>query len=159
MKDLLRALEEDARLTPERLGKMAGVGPDEARQMVEDAERRGVILGYRTIVDWDRAGEETVAAWVELRVVPQQRVGFDAIAERIARFDEAVSVYLTSGTYDVGLLVQGRTMHDVSNFVAEKLATMEGVQSTVTHFIMRRYKVQGALTSPHDSGERQPLTL
>ncbi|HET9199599.1 MAG TPA: Lrp/AsnC family transcriptional regulator [Dehalococcoidia bacterium] len=154
MSNILKALEDDARLTPERLGKLTGLSPQEASAEVEKAERNGVILGYRTIIDWDRTAEDLVQAWVELRVVPQQGTGFDAIAERIARFDEAHSVFLLSGSYDVGLIVQARTMHDVSNFVAEKLATMEGVQSTVTHFIMRRYKVQGVQTVSHDSTER-----
>ncbi|MPZ24128.1 MAG: Lrp/AsnC family transcriptional regulator [Dehalococcoidia bacterium] len=158
MKDLLRALEQDARLSPETLARALGTTADEAKAQIAEAENDGVILGYRTIIDWDKAGEETVMAWVELRVVPQQRVGFDAISERIARFEQAVSVYLTSGTYDVGILVRGRTMHDVSNFVAETLATMEGVQSTVTHFIMRRYKVEGSLTSQRDSDERLPVS-
>jgi DNA-binding Lrp family transcriptional regulator len=159
MKDVLRALESDARLSADTIAKMAGVPREQAVATIAEAEKQGVILGYRTIIDWDRAGEDTVSAWVELHVVPQQGTGFDAIAERIARFDEALSVYLTSGTYDIGLIVQCRTMHEVSNFVAEKLATLEGVRSTVTHFIMRRYKVQGALTAAHDSGDRLPLSL
>ncbi|MEX2237004.1 MAG: Lrp/AsnC family transcriptional regulator [Dehalococcoidia bacterium] len=159
MSDILKALEKDARLTPELLGKAIGLSESETRDRLEEAEKQGVILGYRTIIDWDRAGEDRVQAWIELRVVPQQGVGFDAIAERVARFDEALSVYLLSGSYDIGLIVEARTMHDVSNFVAENLATLEGVQSTVTHFIMRRYKVQGAQTNPHDTSERLPLSL
>ena len=154
MKDLLRAIEGDPRITPERLGKLTGLSAEEAQAEIAKAEANGVILGYRTIIDWDRTEEDLVQAWVELRVVPQQGTGFDAIAERISRFEEAHSVFLLSGSYDVGLIVQARTMHDVSNFVAEKLATMEGVQSTVTHFIMRRYKVQGVQTVSHDTAER-----
>jgi DNA-binding Lrp family transcriptional regulator len=152
--DALRAIEDDPRLTPDRLAAVLGVSPDEARDELQKAETQGIILGYRAIIDWDKAGEDRVQAWVELRVVPQQGIGFDGIAERIARFDETVSVYLLSGSYDIGLIVQAPTMHEVSNFVAEKLATMEGVQSTVTHFIMRRYKVQGATTTHHESGDR-----
>lgn len=159
MKEILEALEGDARLSPERLATMTGVSTEEAAEAVARAEHDRTILGYRTIIDWDQAGEDRVLAWVELRVVPQQRTGFDAIAGRIARFDEALSVYLTSGTYDIGLIVEGRTMHDVSNFVAEKLATMEGVQSTVTHFIMRRYKIQGVVVAHPESSERLPLSL
>ncbi|HEY8492184.1 MAG TPA: Lrp/AsnC family transcriptional regulator [Dehalococcoidia bacterium] len=159
MRRVLEALEQDARLSPARLAKLTGLSEEEVRALVAEAERTGVIQRYKTVVNWDKLGDETVWAWVELKVQPQRDVGFQHIADRIARYPEARSVYLVSGTYDIGVLVTGKTMHDVSNFVAEKLATMEPVQSTVTHFIMRRYKEDGEILAGALQGDRLPVSF
>jgi DNA-binding Lrp family transcriptional regulator len=159
MRDILEALEQDARLSVERLAKLTGRSEEEVRALVAEAEASGLIQRYKTVVNWDKLGDEMVWAWVELKVQPQRDVGFQHIADRIARYREARSVYLVSGTYDIGVLVVGKSMHDISNFVAEKLATMEAVQSTVTHFIMRRYKEDGEILAGALQGDRLPVSF
>lgn len=143
--DLLQMLERDARLTPGQLATMTGLSEEEARERVTQAERDRLILGFRTSVNWERAGVEQVAALIEVKVSPQRDVGFDAVAARIYRFPETRSVYLMSGTYDLAVLVVGPSMKDVATFVASKLAPLEGVQGTVTHFLLKRYKEDGVV--------------
>lgn len=141
---ILELLEQDARTAPERIAQALGRTEDEVRDIIAQAESDRVILRYTTLIDWSRAGRSDVWAWVELKVQPEPDVGFDGVASRISRFPQTWSVYLTSGTYDIGVLVRGGTMHEISDFVSQKLAPLAPVQSTVTHFIMRRYKVNGA---------------
>jgi DNA-binding Lrp family transcriptional regulator len=156
--ELLEMLERDPRLTPAQLATMAGIAEDEARERIAQAEREGLIVGYRTIVNWERAGVEQVAALIEVKVSPQRDVGFDAVAARIYRFPEARSVYLMSGAYDLAVLVVGATMKDVANFVSSKLAPLEGVQGTVTHFLLKRYKEDGVVLVEEPSpGARLPI--
>lgn len=143
--ELLEMLERDARLTPVQLAAMAGIREEEARERITEAERDRLIVGYRTIVNWERAGVEQVAALIEVKVSPQRDVGFDAVAARIYRFPEARSVYLMSGTYDLAVLVVGASMKEIASFVSSKLAPLEGVQGTVTHFLLKRYKEDGVV--------------
>ena len=145
MKQILEALEKDARLTPEQISTMTGISVAEIKKAIKKAEADHAILKYKTIIDWSKLGEEQVMALVEVKVVPQRNVGFDAIAERIYRFREARSVYLASGAYDLAVLVAGKTMQEVAVFVSEKLATLETVQGTVTHFILKKYKEDGVI--------------
>ena len=152
--DVLALLEQDARTTPERIAQATGRSAAEVREAIARAERDGLILRYGALVDWDRAGREEVWAWIELKVSPEPDLGFDAVASRIAKFPQTWSVYLTSGTYDIGVLVRAATMREISNFVSQKLATLGPVQSTVTHFIMRRYKVNGAVFERPAEGDR-----
>ncbi|GAH75095.1 unnamed protein product, partial [marine sediment metagenome] len=114
---------------------------------------------YKTIINWEKLGEEQVGALIEVRIAPQRDVGFDAIAERIYRFPQARSVYLLSGTYDLLVLVAGKTMHEVSDFVSQKLAPIEGVQGTVTHFMLKRYKEDGEILEGKEEVKRQPVIL
>lgn len=143
MDDILRILEKDARTTPERLAQMTGRPLEEVRAFLLRAEGERVILGYRAHVDWQRAGQEEVQALIEVKVSPQREVGFDSIAERIARFPEVRSLWLVSGDYDLAVHVVGRTIYDVASFVSEKVAPMSGVQGTVTHFLLKRFKENG----------------
>lgn len=142
---ILSILEQDARTHPELIATMLGTDVADVRRQIADLETARILLRYKAIVNWEKAGTESVMALIEVRVSPQREVGFDAIAERIARFAEARSVYLISGTYDLAVQVQGRTMKDVSAFVSEKLAPLEGVQGTTTHFMLKRYKDDGEL--------------
>lgn len=141
--EVLRILEQDPRTPLERIATMVGLPAEEVSQALADLERERIILRYKTVVNWEKAGEEQVAALIEVKVSPQRDVGFDAVAARIYRFPEARSVYLVSGAFDLAVLVVGRTMKDVANFVASKLAPLEGVQGTVTHFLLKRYKEDG----------------
>jgi DNA-binding Lrp family transcriptional regulator len=159
MKDILKILEQDARTPPERIATMTDLPENEVKRQIRQAERDKVILRYKTVVNWQKLGEEEVMALIEVKVSPQRDVGFDAVAERIYRFPEAHTVYLASGTYDLVVLVRGKTMHEVAAFVAQKLAPLEGVQSTVTHFVLKRYKEDGDIFTAEEPLRRLPLTL
>jgi len=158
MKQIFEALEKNARLTPEQLSTMTGIPVAEVEKTIKKAERNRTILKYKTVVDWAKLGEEQVWALLEVKVTPQRDVGFDAIAERIYRFPEARSVYLASGTYDLAILVSGKTMQEVAVFVSEKLAPLETVQSTVTHFILKKYKEDGEIIEGGEGVKRLPVT-
>jgi len=158
MKKILEALEKDARLTPEQLSTMTGTPVAEVKKAIKKAEQDRTILKYKTIIDWAKFGEEQVGALVEVKVVPQRNVGFDAIAERIYRFKEARSVYLASGAYDIAVLVAGKTMQEIAVFVSEKLAPLDAVQGTVTHFILKKYKEDGEILEGSEGVKRLPVT-
>jgi len=159
MKEILGILEKDARLTPKQIAEMTGETADEVERIIKQAEKDRIILKYKTIIDWSKAGEDQVWALVEVRITTQRDVGFDAMAERIYRFPQARSVFLASGKYDLALLVCGKTMQDVAFFISQKLAPLETVQSTVTHFIMKKYKEDGEILAGGDENKRQQITL
>ncbi len=156
-RELLRALERDARLTPAQLAVMLGITEDQVREAIDRLEKRGIVLRYKTVVNWEKAGREEVTALIEVRVMPQREVGFDAVAERIYRFPQARSVSLVSGTFDLLVEVVGPDMKEVASFVAEKLAPLDGVQGTTTHFMLRRYKVDGDILSAEPQAKRLPI--
>ncbi len=157
MKEILRILERDARTTPQQIATRTGKSLSQVKRAIKKAEGDRTILKYKTVINWDRVGEEQVWALVEVKVVPQRDVGFDAIAERIYRFPEARSVYLVSGTYDLAVLVVGSTMQEVAGFVSQKLAPLESVQGTVTHFLLKRYKEDGEILGVEERPKRVPL--
>jgi len=155
---ILHMLERDARASTADLAAMAGVAEDEVARIVRDCEARGIIRRYKTVVDWDRAGEEGVLAYIDVRVSPAREVGFDDVASRIYRFPEVVSVSLVSGGYDLQVVVRGPDLRDVAMFVAEKLATIDRVHSTTTHFLLRRYKEDGDILVEQDEDRRLAVT-
>jgi DNA-binding Lrp family transcriptional regulator len=157
MKEIFEALEKDARLTPEQISSMTGITVADVKKAIKKAEQDRAIVRYKAIVDWTKLGEGEVLALVEVKVVPQRNVGFDAIAERIYRFREARSVYLASGTYDLAVLVAGKSMQEVAVFVSEKLSTLETVQGTVTHFILKKYKEDGEIFEGGEEAKRLPI--
>ena len=140
MKQLLKLLEKDAHLTPEELSLMCEKETGDIKRMIDDYEDRGVILGYTTVIDWDKTDFEYVNALIELKVTPRVGSGYDEIAERIYNYPEVESVYLMSGGFDLAVMLRGKTMREVAIFVAAKLATIEAVTSTATHFVLRKYK-------------------
>jgi DNA-binding Lrp family transcriptional regulator len=152
---VFEALEKDARLTPDKISEATGVSVAEVQKIIRKAEKDGTIIKYKTVINWAKLGQEQIWALVEVKVVPQKNVGFGAIAERIYNFHQAKAVYLASGTYDLAILVAGKTMQEVAVFVSEKLATLENVQGTVTHFILKKYKEDGVIL--HDEGEDRRL--
>jgi DNA-binding Lrp family transcriptional regulator len=158
MKQIFEALEKDARLTPAQISTMTGVPAAEVEKTIKKAEKDRAILKYKAIINWAKLGEEEVWALVEVKVVPQRGVGFDAIAERIYRFPQARSVYLASGAYDLAILVAGKTMQEIAVFVSEKLAPLETVQGTVTHFILKKYKEDGEILQGGEGIKRLPVT-
>ncbi len=156
--EILKILEKDARTRPAIISDMTGIPVPEVKKAIKKAEKDRTILKYKAIVNWQKAGEEYVWALIEVDIQPQRKVGFDAIAERIYRFPQARSVYLVSGTYELAVLVTGRTMHDVANFVSEKLAPLDGVKGTVTHFLLKRYKEDGEILEAPETPSRLPVT-
>jgi len=157
MNEIFRILEQDARKTPQQIATMTGMPIAQVEEAIRKAEGDRTILKYKAMVNWEKLGEEQVWALVEVRVVPQRDVGFDAIAERIYRFPEARTVYLISGTYDLAVFVVGKTMHEVAGFVSQKLAPLEGVQGTVTHFLLKRYKEDGEILEGEEGPKRVPI--
>jgi DNA-binding Lrp family transcriptional regulator len=154
VKELLELLEANDRLTPDELAAMLGISPDEVRAKIAALEAEKVILDYRAMINWEKAGVEKVAAVIEVKVTPQRDVGFDDIAERIYRFDEVKSVFLMSGAYDLLVMVEGTTMKEVAQFVSQKLATIENVLSTATHFMLKKYKLEGVILEEAEKIER-----
>ena len=158
MKDILAILEQNARATPEEISEMTGRATEEVKAAIAEAERSRAIVKYKTLVNWDRLGEQEVLALVELRVTPQRDVGFDGVAGRIARFPEVRSLHLMSGDYDLSVLLAGRTMQEVASFVAMKLAALEEVHGTTTHFLLKRFKEDGIILDGEEGVKRLPLT-
>ena len=141
MKNLLQLLEDDSTLTHAQLAAMTGMTEAEVSAAVAQYEKDRIILGYKTIVDWDRTQQESVTALIEVSVTPQRGEGFDRVAQRIYQYDEVESLYLMSGgAYDMTVTISGRTLKEVAQFVGEKLAPIEGVTGTATHFILKKYK-------------------
>ena len=140
MKHFLKLLEKDAHLTPAELALMCEKEEGDIKALIDSYEKDGVILGYTTVIDWDKTDIEYVNALIELKVTPRVGSGYDEIAERIYSYPEVESVYLMSGGFDLAVMLRGKTMREVAIFVASKLATIEAVTSTATHFVLRKYK-------------------
>ena len=157
MKSMLELLENDATLTPEQLAVMIGGNADEIRELIRGYEKDGTIVGYKTLIDWDKTERTMVSALIELKVEPQINRGFDDIAERICNFPEVESVYLMSGGFDIAVMIEGKTLREVAFFVAEKLSTMEGINGTATHFVLRKYKDKNTIYRHKEIDERGML--
>jgi DNA-binding Lrp family transcriptional regulator len=159
MKEIFEILEQNGRATPEQISAMVDKPVREVKKAIKQAEKDGIILKYKAIINWPKLEEEDVWALIEVRVTPQRGVGFDVIAERVYQFPEVYSAYLVSGTYDLSILVRGRTMQEIASFVAEKLAPLEQVQSVVTHFLLKRYKEYGeTFRVLKETNRRLPVT-
>ena len=156
--EILRILERDARTTPEKIAVMIGKTPGEVSREIGELEECGTIRRYKTIIDWEKAGTERVFAFIDVRVAPSRGVGFDDVARRIYNHKEVHSVYLVSGDYDLRVIVEGKTMHEVAFFVAEQLATLEGVLSTRTNFLLKKYKENGDVFAEPDEDDRLAVT-
>lgn len=143
--EILEILSEDSRTTPAQMAVMLGVPAEEVEAAIEEMEKDRVIVKYHTMINRDKTDDASVQALIEVRVTPQRDRGFDAIARRIYRFPEVRSVFLMSGAYDLMVLAEGRDMKQVAFFVAEKLSTIEGVLSTATHFVLKKYKDDGVI--------------
>lgn len=152
--EILKLLEKDARLTPAQLAVMLNCDTDTVIQSIDELEKNGTILGYKTIIDWEKTDYEAVTAMIEVKLTPQRESGFDRIAEKIYNYPEVKSVYLMSGAYDLSVLIEGKTMKEVALFVSQKLATIEAVMSTATHFVLHKYKDKGVLYAPNEIDER-----
>jgi len=153
MDKLLQLLSENSSYSTEQLSMMLGEPEDYIKAQIAEYENSGVIRGYQAVVDWDEVPDSGVMAIIELKVAPQLQKGFDEIADRIQAYDEVESVYLMAGSYDLLLTVKGATIQEISSFVAKRLAAMEGILSTATHFMLKRYKEKGvSLTEGKNDG-------
>jgi len=161
MDEILAMLEKDARLTAEEISKSVKKPAAEVRRKIRDYEKKGVILKYKTVLNRELLEESTngVRALIEVKIAPQKDKGFDHIAERIYNFPEVTSCYLLSGTYDLLLVLEGKDIQMISHFVSSKLAPLENVRGTVTHFLLKKYKEDGdILSKPHQPG-RMAISL
>jgi DNA-binding Lrp family transcriptional regulator len=160
LKDILKVLENDAHASEKQIATMVGVSAAEVTKAIKQAEKERVILKYKTVVNWDKVeGDGQVWALIEVKVKPEPEAGFDSIAERVARYEQVRSLYLASGTYDLLLVVMDKTERKVADFVSQNLAHIEGVQATVTHFILKRYKDDGELLEGGEGVKRQQVVL
>jgi DNA-binding Lrp family transcriptional regulator len=153
-REILEILEGNSRLNFEQMAAMLGTDTADIETRVRDMEEKGIVVKYHTLINWEKAGEEGVAAIIEVKVTPQRGSGFDAIAERLYRFPEVKTLYLMSGSYDISVLIEGKTMKEVAFFVATKLATIEEVQSTSTHFVLKKYKQEGVIFEDKEKDRR-----
>lgn len=154
MEPLLKLLRDNASLKPSQLASMLGVPEAEVAARIKAYEAEHVILGYRTVLNEEKLGVESVRAVIEVKITPERGGGFDRLAERIAKYAEVQSCYLMSGGYDLLVMVEGDSLREVATFVSEKLATVQGVISTATHFILKPYKEQGVLMKRDLNEER-----
>ena len=158
MDELLKLLREDASLSPSEIASRLNGKEEEVESKIKQFEEDGVILGYRTIINENKLQVDLVRAVIEVKITPEREGGFDRLASRIAKFDEVNSCYLMSGGYDLMVVVEGGDLRSVSSFVSEKLATIQGVISTVTHFMLKPYKEQGILMEGEFSDEKLAVT-
>ena len=159
MKKILELLERDAKLTAEQVAVMLDRDPIAVAAQIKDFEEKHIIVGYKTVVNWENTDHEPVSAMIELKVTPQRGEGFDEVAKRIYQYEEVASVYLMSGGFDLTVIIEGKTMKEVALFVAEKLAPMEQVLSTATHFVLKKYKVDGVILNDKPEDTREVISL
>ena len=154
MKEILEIIESNPKIRPDEIAIMTGLTEADVASKIKEMEKNGIIRKYKTVIDWEKAGEEYVYAIIEVKVTLRSRTGYDSIAERIAKFPEVRSLRLISGGHDLHLTVRGKSMKEVAFFVAEKIATLEQVQGTVTHFVLRTYKEDGDVLFEKEHSER-----
>ena len=156
--ELLRVLEKNGRIELKELAAMLGAQEIDIAKEMAQMEREGIICGYHTLINWDNTSDEKVTALIEVSVTPQTGKGFDAIAEKIYRYSEVRSVYLISGRYDLMVILECKTLKEVSNFVSEKLSGLDAVLSTATHFVLKKYKDHGTIFKVKTDDERELMT-
>ena len=157
--ELLRLIQNNSRIELKDLATMLGAKEAEVANEIQTMEKEGVICGYYTLINWDNTDEEKVDALIEVTVNVQRDQGFDAVAERIYKFDEVKACYLISGRYDFMVILEGKTMRQVANFVASKLSSIEAVTGTATNFVMKRYKDYGTILGRKKKDEREKVSL
>ena len=153
-KNLLKLLEDDARLSTEQLSVMLDAPKENIEKELNELEKNGTILGYKAMIDWEKTDREYVTAMIDVKLSPQRDRGFDKIAEKIFNYPEVQAVYLMSGAYDLSVLIEGRTMKEVAYFVSQKLAPIESIISTATHFVLHKYKDKGVVYGYSEIDER-----
>lgn len=155
---ILDILSKDAKADHEDIARQVNIPVDSVRKYIKKFESDRIILGYHTNINWQRIRLHEVKALIEVKVIPERKVGFDSVAESIYRFPEVTSVYLLSGGYDLLVQVEGESLREVAQFVSEKLATIHGVQSTVSHFLLKKYKEDGVILVDQSESKRIPIS-
>jgi len=158
MNEILEIIEQDPKIDPAEIARLIGKSETEVRSRIKELEDSGIIRKYKAVIDWDKVGEEYLYAIIELKITLGDRSGYDEIARRIANFNEVRSVRLISGDHDFSLTVRGHSMKDVAFFVAEKISTIDQVQSTVTHFVLKTYKEDGVTLFEKEKSKRLAIT-
>ena len=156
--ELLRLLDQDYQQTHEQLARQLGAEPETVAAMIQQLEEEKVLVKCQPIINWEKAGIDYVSALIEVKITPQREVGFDAIAGRIQRFPEIRNLFLMSGAYDLAVTVEGPTLKEVALFVSNKLATIDGVVSTTTHFVLKKYKEEGVIIEDEEADRRLLVT-
>ncbi|RCX17950.1 AsnC family transcriptional regulator [Anaerobacterium chartisolvens] len=159
MEEILEILEKNSRLNDEQIAVMVNKPVEQVKQAIKKYEEDNVILGYNTLINWENTDNEAVTALIEVKVTPQRGEGFDKVAERIYLFPEVKACYLMSGGFDLTVIVEGKTMKGVALFVAEKLAPLESVLSTATHFVLKKYKDKGIVFKEKLKDDREAIFL
>ena len=155
---ILAVIEKNSRIDLKDLAALLGEDEAAVTKEIEEMEKENIICGYHTMINWDNTDEEKVVALIEVKVTPQRGMGFDTIAERIYQYSEVEAVYLMSGSFDFTVFIEGKTMRQVAQFVSDKLAPMESVLSTATHFVLKKYKDHGTIISEPTQDERMLIT-
>ncbi|MBU9721758.1 Lrp/AsnC family transcriptional regulator [Litchfieldia alkalitelluris] len=154
-RELLELLEKSGRMSEDKIAMMLDVTVEDVTSMIQKLEKERVIIGYSTIIDWSKVNtSESVTAMIDVKVTPKRGVGFDEVAERIYRFKEVKALYLMSGTYDLSVVIEGKSMSEIARFVSDKLSTLDSVISTTTHFQLKKYKHDGIVFEDRDEDHR-----
>lgn len=159
MEEILEIIERNNKLTEEQISVMLNKDVGEIRAAIKKFEEENIILGYNTLINWEKTSKETVTALIEVKVTPQRGLGFDKVAERIYEYPEVKSCYLMSGGFDLTVIIEGKTMKEVALFVAEKLAPLEYVTSTATHFVLKKYKDNGTIFGEKPKDDREAIFI
>ena len=160
MEEILNILDkEKGNVSRAKIAQMLGMEEKEVADKIEKMEKENVIVGYKTIVNWDKTDKDVVVALIELRITPQRGEGVDKVAERIYKYPQVKSLYLMSGAYDLAVTIEGKSMKEVALFVAQKLAPMDSIISTATHFVLKKYKEEGIVFEDDEKDTRQVITL
>ena len=160
MEEILNILDkEKGNVSRAKIAQMLGMEEKEVADKIEKMEKENVIVGYKTIVNWDKTDKDVVVALIELRITPQRGEGFDKVAERIYKYPQVKSLYLMSGAYDLAVTIEGKSMKEVALFVAQKLAPMDSIISTATHFVLKKYKEEGIVFEDDEKDTRKVITL
>ncbi|HEY8422906.1 MAG TPA: Lrp/AsnC family transcriptional regulator [Thermoclostridium sp.] len=157
--EILHILSKNSRLTNEQIAVMIGKKEEEVAKAIKEMEDKNIILGYPALIDWEKTDNDIVSAYIEVKVTPQRDKGFDDVAERIYQFPQVKSCSLMSGSFDLFVVVEGKSMKDVALFVAEKLATIDSVLSTSTHFVLKKYKDKGVIFNQNGKDTREAVVL
>ena len=155
---ILAIIEKNSRIDLKDLAALLGESEAAVANEIADMEKENIICGHHTMINWDNTGNEKVIALIEVKVTPQRGMGFDKIAERIYQYSEVNSVYLMSGAFDFTVIIEGKTMREVAQFVSEKLSPMDSVLSTATHFVLKKYKDHGTIMYEKPGDERMMIT-
>ena len=153
-RDIINVLSEDARISAGKIAAMLSVEEAQVKACIADMEKSGLLVKYTAIINSEKAEDSLVEALIEVKVTPKKKEGFDGIAKQIATFPEVKAVYLMSGAYDLAVFIEDKTLQQVSRFVSERISTFDGVISTATHFILKKYKIEGVLTEKEDADRR-----